>query len=148
MSLSQLSGLVGQIPILDESDLMTSLFLDCMMQLRFLRGFSLVSSMRMVVSLAVSNTLCSLLCKRSVSRVVDVSDGLSVLRKSIARREDSLGDILLIVVHMLMVLFLVGLMLSLISQHCVIVMEPSACGFGKINLSVGVCLRDFRLSSI
>ncbi len=82
--------------------------------------------------------LSSLLCNRSVVRVVNISDCLSVLWKCVSWRKYLLGDILLIVVYPFVVLFLVKIVITVIANNSVVIVKSSACYFWKVQICFGV----------
>lgn len=79
---------------------------------------------------------------------MNVSDCLSVLRKSVSWGEDLLRDVLLVVIHMLVIVFLVDVFLPPISYHGVVVVKPLARSFRKVNFSLGICGIDSRFASV
>ena len=70
---------------------------------------------------SVGGRLCSILQKRGVVGVKGVSDCLSVLREGVSRGEDGLRDVLLVVIHILMVVFLIHVFVILLAEKSVVI---------------------------
>jgi len=101
-----------------------------------------------MVSSTLGDWFRSLFSQRSIIWIMNVSYSLSILRQSVSRRENSLWNVLPIVIYLLVIFFLIGAALSLIAKNCVIIVKSSACSFRKINACFRVCLGYLWLASI
>lgn len=101
-----------------------------------------------MISSAVCDRFSSLFGEGCVMRVMNVSDCLSVLRKCVSRRKDSLRNVFLIIIHFLMIILSVLLLISLIPKHSVVIMKPSTGGFRQINARFRICLWNLWFPSI
>lgn len=104
--------------------------------------------MSICLSFYSCNGFCSWFCKRSIAWIINISDSLSVLRKRITRREDLLWDVLLVIIHMLMIFFSIQKIISMVPNLIVIIMEPPASCFWKVEIRVLICWLDLWLPSI
>ena len=140
MSFSKLNVFIRHVPMLNYSQLMSSLFLYSFIEFCLLRRLPCLLSRYRMISSSVCDRFSSLFGEWGVVWVMNVSDCLSVLRKCVSRRKDSLRNVFLIIIHFLMIILSVLLLISLISKHSVVIMKPSTGGFRQINARFRICL--------